>query len=320
MFESRIPLHYFKGTILRIAILDTGELIGVGIAAALLGRDTVYYPKNIFKTITFDEKNISSPIVTIDRQPIMGKELVQSHAVMENDPIDDDFNEKITPNYFQFGKWQYGFNRMVWANFFGVPTAKKINFFNTVDKFITITTDPLDNVMRYAVISAMKPVDIDYLKFSTQIWIDDHVTMNDHDITQFSKVWHDDFMEMCIKKIESGEIKYWFQTNRLHWNVYEAIRNNQPLSSVHIPTQDDLIKYCNKLYNGPKKPDYAQDTKGSIVLDKYWYKELDLLFDRLEISDQKTIDYMASAAENFRMHYESKREYFDRNILPHLDV
>lgn len=257
-----------------------------------------------------NDKNIGGIIIEDRGNSIVSPRVYDLHQEslrrMENLDAEDQISDCVSP----FNEIENDYNICVWSNYFGClkDTSTAIN----VEKTIINNTSAQEFQFFYISQYAFNPISHQHVDSHTNLWWQDHMLMDGSNIGEWKKVWYDQYHDYMHKQIDSGLLKYMWQLNFAHWDLYHAQLNG----SNDITLADDSDRLFKKFQEDNDADDinytiktYQKLNKNHIVVGDDWFDRPEYILDYLEISNSNVLE------ENLKIYidkYNSKKEQFDR--------
>ena len=295
---------------MRISIYDDCSMIGMALSALLLS-DKSFGPK-IYEWMCIDQPGIWEG--KVENHPVNAKrdrsiELGHLHTLqlMDNEKLDADGNITFLDGYFE--KFESQFDNQLWSNWWGSISHKKPKFIHH-DKLILCKTTKLDAAMQYATNSILKTITSeDDIDKSTEFWRMDHVETHKKDIGTWTETWHKHWHERCKELFRDGQLKYFYQLNRLHWAVFK-----QPLEEVKMYTIDDAKEVVRAMYadfDSNHIQHLYNANPDALLVDSNWMHNLYEIEEYLET--KFTIDQLRNV-KKYMEHHQLRLEYFKQEF------
>lgn len=293
---------------MKISIYDDFSMIGMPLSAMLLSNDdeigpVIYewmwrrYPNTPWKN------NITDHTVMANRDFSIVCGHLDTLQNMDNETLDADGNITFLDGYFE--QWEHRFDHVLWSNWWGSISHKYPKFVHH-DKLILCQTSKLDAAMHYSVQSILKPItSIKDIDNSTEFWRMDHVEVDNANIGDWLDKWNKHWDARVKQAFLDGELKYFYQLNRLHWAVFK-----KPLEEVEMYTIDDARQCVIDMYNEFDEihmQRVAEVNPDALVVDRHWMYNLQQLEDFLEM---KFTQEQRSDVKIHADHFEKRLEYF----------
>ena len=298
---------------MKISIYDDFSMIGMPISALLLSGGNmgpVIYEWMWKKYPGQWEDNIASHPVNANRKYSIDSGHIDTLQIMDNETLDADGNITFLDGYFE--KWEDQYEDVLWSNWWGSISHKRPKFVHH-DKLILCQTSKLDAAMHYSVQSILKKITcIEDIDKSTEFWRMDHVETHKQNIGDWLDNWNTHWDARAKQAFLDGELKYFYQLNRLHWAVFK-----QPLEEVKMYTIEDAKQCVIDLYKNfddVHMKHVARANPDALVVDRDWMYNLEEIEDFLEI---KFNEEQIADVEFHAQHYEKRKKYFKQEF-PHL--
>ena len=304
---------------MNITIYDDYDLIGNALAAALV-QTKAYGPK-MFRWMWdthsyYDEDGVTQKNILADRDWAIDSGYLNSIQAMENECGN---GTEILQTTFLDGFFeQFGgpWNNVVWANWFGTVSAKYPKL-NNHDKLILCQTSRFDAVMNYCCEGVMRPILLEDIDLSTENWRMDHVEQYGSNIGEWTDLWYNNWHEQCKNDYADGKLKYFFQLNRLHWDLFHTIKGIKT-DKVKMYTIDQTNDVLREVYEGgPGQFDSThmdrviETNPDGLVIDSKWHSNLQPIQDHLSMTFN---DKQLSNINRYIIQCQKKVDYFKEHF------
>jgi hypothetical protein len=256
-----------------------------------------------------DNKNIGGIVIEDRDNRIVSEKVYNLHQESLRRMENLDANEQVSDCVSPFNEIENDYDICVWSNYFGClkDTSTVIN----VDKTIINNTSAQEFQFFYISQYAFNTISHQHVDSHTNLWWQDHMLMNGSNIGKWKSVWYDQYHDYMHTQIDSGFLKYMWQLNFAHWDLYHA----QASGSNDITLTDDPARLFGKFQEDNDADDinytiktYEQLNKSHIIVGDDWFKQPDYILDYLEISSSSVLD------EKLKIYidkYNSKKEQFN---------
>lgn len=298
-----------------VVVYDIASMIGCSLSAALmLDSEEVVGPKYYRYSWIKDNNNKFNPdnvfeiLVHVDRNLSEQCGQFKSMQLLENEKLNSDGQVTFLDGYFE----QYKYPIKLWSNWFGGVDHKNYTYPSYVDKLILCNSTPLDITFDYVMTSALKPIkNLESIDYSTDLWERDHVMTHGTDglkIGNWHKNWYGLFHDKVKQNFTEGKLKYFFQLNRMHWEVFEK----ENMADVKFWGEEDIQSMINIFYTESNSdtsymPRVMRNNPNHLELGRTWYKDVSIIEDYIE--------YKFSEEQKFHItkygsHLDKKFDFF----------
>ena len=228
----------------------------------------------------------------------------ETMRLMENVPGD------FLQPWRKFDKQDY---KLVWSNYFGEMCEPSQNII--ADKLILCNQTREEDCFHYIISHAFKKLTKDKVDDDTEVWWKDHVYVDGKDIGMWKDIWYGKYNESMHKAFDEGKLKYMWQLNFAHWDLYHALQDNK----VDV-TLEDPDNYT-RLFEDKLKKEYdsIEDTimhnDGLIIVDPNWFVQADQILEYLEIP---WTDNLKTNLNDYMEVYKRKRMWYETNFADYL--
>ena len=324
---------------MNISIYDDYDLIGNALAAALV--QTKEYGPKMFKWIwdtdsSYDKNDITHKNIVSDRNWAIDSGYLNSIQAMENecgngteilqttflDGFFEQFKdedkdpatafEEAMLDTFVVSKYE----NVVWANWFGTVSAKYPKL-NNHDKLILCQTRRFDAAMNYCCEVAMRPISLGDVDLSTENWRMDHVEQYGSNIGEWTDLWYNNWHEQCKNDYADGKLKYFFQLNHLHWDLFHTIKGIKT-DKVKMYTIDQTTDVVREVYKGgagtfdsTHMGRVIETNPDGLVIDSMWHSNLEPIQDHLSMTFN---DKQLSNISRYKTQCQKKIDYFKEHF------
>lgn len=307
---------------MNISIYDDYDLIGNALAAALV-QTKAYGPK-MFRWIwdtdsAYDKNDITYKNIVSDRDWAIDSGYLNSIQAMENECGN---GTEILQTTFLDGFFeQFGgpWNNVVWANWFGTVSAKYPKL-NNHDKLILCQTSRFDAAMNYCCEVAMRPlteIETNPVDLSTENWRMDHVEQYGSNIGEWTDLWYNNWHEQCKNDYADGKLKYFFQLNHLHWDLFHTIKGIKT-DKVKMYTIEQTTDVVREVYRGgdgtfdsTHMGRVIETNPDGLVIDSMWHSNLQPIQDHLLMTFN---DKQLSNISRYAAQCQKKVDYFKEHF------
>lgn len=265
---------------MRYVIYDYGSLIGANIGTVLtldhqVGPKISDFAWNIRD---FDDTDFNQATYVIDRDESEYSGHFNTIQVLENEPLRDG-NVTFLDGYFEALPPT---KHQIWFNWFGHVSHKHFKI-NNCDKLILCNPTPIDLTFDYAMTSAFKKIpDIAAIEYTTHLWDIDHVLVEDTSTSDWQRIWYDHFHEQTKRDFVDGKLIYFFQLNRLHWDVYK----NPDYQTIKMRPANSAEELIKDFYNDSQDIRHIgfvrNSNPNSLIVNRDWYNNISDIEDYLE--------------------------------------
>jgi len=231
----------------------------------------------------------------------------ETMRLMENVP--GDFLEP----WRKFGEW---YDKLVWSNYFGAMCEPTQNII--ADKLILCNETPEEDCFHYIISHAFKKLSLKKVDDDTEVWWKDHVFVDGEDIGVWKEIWYKRYHSQCVKDWHDGKLKYMWQLNFMHWDLYHAIKDNGDTASVCMEDANNLERLFNdKLHNDYSAMDQTLlHNDGIVVNDPHWWNSADEILDYLDINWTQSLRKNLLDYTNI---YRKKRDWYEQEFSKYLN-
>ena len=183
-----------------------------------------------------------------------------------------------------------GYAYPVWSNYFGSTISPQA--VPLADKLIFAAATVKESAMFYITQYAFNNIkDEKSVTDHSKIWWEDHMLMGGNNIGKWKEVWYRDYHDQCIQDATDGKLKYMWQLNFAHWDLFEALQGNGKFKLDYSPTrlfkdkhkQDDLKAQNNTIKS------MVDNNVDHLVIGPDWFKHTDTILDYLGLSNSETL-------------------------------
>ena len=227
--------------------------------------------------------------------------------LMENVP--GDFLEP----WRRFTEW---YPKLVWSNYFGCLCEPTENI--SADKLILCDESVEEDCFHYIISHAFKRLSLKKVHDDSEVWWRDHVYVGGEDLGGWREIWYKRYHDQCIRDWHDGKLKYMWQLNFMHWDLYHAIRDNTDTRNIQLPDSRDYTRlFAEKL--DTTGPDSIKETircnDGIVVQDPTWWDQADEILNYLEISWTPSLRKNLSEYTDM---YKRKRDWYEQVFANYL--
>ena len=147
----------------------------------------------------------------------------ESLRKMANDKSIDNVSYCTTDYYDRFLP---EYDKVVWSKYYG-GFKDSVSYLDC-DRLIFVESSIDEELYDYITGPALRRLDEEKIHYDSELWWKDHVYNNNVDVGKWREVWYNDYHEQCILDYHAGKLKYMWQLNFAHWDVWQAINNNVP--------------------------------------------------------------------------------------------
>lgn len=222
-----------------------------------------------------------------------------------------------------FRIYEKDFQILVWSNYFGA--TKSSQSIITSDKLILCNATLLEDCFHYVISHAFKMINHKKIDDQSEVWWQDHVYLDGLEIGLWKDIWYNTYQDKMHKEFDTGTLKYMWQINFLHWDLYHALKNKDcdphELKLLHFDDFDRLFedKLVNENHNEMKNTIQAHRDKNIdhiVVEDPNWWTQIDLILDYLNINKSTSL---TKNLESYVNTYSQKREWFDNRFSKYIN-
>ena len=231
----------------------------------------------------------------------------ETMRLMENVPGD------FLAPWRKFGEW---YDPLVWSNYFGCLLEPTQNIVS--DKLILCDQSVNEDCFHYIISHAFKKLSLNKVDDDTEVWWKDHVFVDGKDVGVWKDIWYKRYHPQCIKDWHDGRLKYMWQLNFMHWDLFHAIQSGNDTSNIHMEDPNNYTRlFSEKLdTTGPDSiAETIRHNDGLVVKDPVWWNSADEILDYLEMSwtpslHKNLLDYTDM--------YERKRDWYETEFNSYL--
>lgn len=296
-------------------IYDPCTLVGRYIGAILMQDSDNYGPKyldffwNAGDNHQFKQHN-GSAYVYIDKPVAYDVGMMDSIQRMEN--VDTGPWEPVSFLHNFYDKWDGVYPNTVWSNWFGVASVK-FPVFAEPDKIIIVNGTRLMAIYDYVVQSMLKPIEgVEHIDRIAEAWREDHVEVDGEQLGTWLHKWTTVYRQQAIDAYERGEVKYFFQINRLHWDIFKL--NESEIKILDVESAKDRLRND---WGQVKMEEYVSRVREAnpnhLLVEQDWYDHLDVIEDYLDMKFNDTqLDQIAKIKTIMDANWKSfSKEYAD---------
>ena len=229
--------------------------------------------------------------------------------LMENVPGD------FLHHWNSWGEW---YDKIIWSNYFGCLAEPTQNIIS--DKLILANASIEEDCFHYIISHAFKKLSLTKVDDDTEVWWRDHVFVDGKEVGPWKDIWYKRYHEQCKQDWHSGKLRYMWQLNFMHWDLYHAIENNTDTAGIVLPDPEDYTRLFQEKLDTTGPDSMAETIRcndGLVVDDPVWWHQADEILDYCEISWSPTLD------QNLRAYcdeYKRKRDWYNREFEDYLTV
>lgn len=304
---------------MNITIYDDYDLIGNALAAALV-QSKAYGPK-MFKWMwdtnsSYDEDDVTQKNIFDERDWAIESGYLNSIQAMENECGNG--KEILQTTFLDgfFEKFKGQWDNVIWANWFGTVSAKYPKL-NNHDKLILCQTSRFDAAMNYCCEGVMRPISLEDIDLSTENWRMDHVEQYGSNIGEWTDLWYNNWHEQCKNDYADGKLKYFFQLNRLHWDLFNTIKGIKT-DKIKMYTIDQTNDVLKEVYEGGLGQfdsthigRVIETNPDGLVIDSKWHSNLQPIQDHLSMTFN---DKQLSNINRYIIQCQKKVDYFKEHF------
>lgn len=292
---------------MKISIYDDFSLIGMPLSALLLEDEKIGPPIYKWYWNRWPNQEWTNEIwrhpVSADRDYSIKCGHLDTLQIMDNETLDDDGNITFLDGYFE--KWTDKYQHQLWSNWWGSISHKSPKFIHH-DKLILCKTKKIDAAMHYSTASILKKItSIEDIDKSTEFWRMDHVETHKQNIGDWLDNWNTHWDARAKQAFLDGELRYFYQLNRLHWAVFK-----QPLDEVKMYTIEEAKQCVIDLFNNfddQHMNHVIRANPDALVVDADWMYNLEPIQDYLGLTFTPE---QLNNIQRHAQHYELRKEYF----------
>lgn len=244
---------------------------------------------------------------------------IQTLRIMENQPRAD-FLSPMRPIESEF-------QNLIWSNYFGAMVEPKYTI--PADRVIICQQTHLEDCFHYVISHAFKLLNEKYINAHSEVWWMDHVYVDGNDVGDWKRIWYQHYHERCLSDYHSGQLKYMWQLNYLHWDLMQELLDNTGNElNCQLTPADDLDRlFKDKLMpesqptGVPEEQDLILETMefnpdALIVQDPLWSDQADEILEYLGVS---WTDTLRENLAGYQSAYQSKRQWFDTTFAEYIN-
>ena len=212
----------------------------------------------------------------------------------KNGPSQLAFENESVDFISHYRKYEQEFDHVVWANYYGLHHI--YSRIEGADKVVFCSTNFLESFTHYITGYAFGTNNHKDIDLASEIWYKDHHLLDGKDTTQWKEYWYKLYHKKMHDAHDSGELKYMWQLNLMHWDLCNAITlgKGDP-ENIKLNAHDDLDRLWDDRIADVMTDtvDEQFNTSNSDIIDKSenWLDDLDEILDYLQIDKTENMQY-----------------------------
>lgn len=220
-----------------------------------------------------------------------------------------------------YRKYEKDYENVIWANYYG-RTTNELDLIRS-DKLILCNTSFEESLFHYAVAFAFDELTAEDIDNHSEIWWFDHHHVDGVDTTRWKEYWYTHYHDKMKHAFATGELKYFWQLNYMHWDLHKALIGRYDIdpTNISITHKEDV----QRIYD-TRKQDYSaplnqiamhweSDANFLQVNDPDWTTQIEEIIDYLELQHTEQI---YKNLQKLKEHITPKREWFEKTFLKSL--
>ena len=279
-----------------------------------LATDARFGPQaySLWNPVDDTDHKCIGPVATEDRGGNRYQERVydahqRTHQNMENFDAVDGVIDFLAP----FKQFESEYDHVVWSNYFG--SVKHSDQRIAADKLIIVKSTLEDLIFNYVSSYAFVVLSEESIEEHSRVWYEDHTIVEDEYVSSWKEIWYRDYQEQCLQDYRDGKLKYMWQLNFAHWDLWDAIMDGK--DSFKLSYDDERLFSKFTAEDLDFQNDLIERNKHNcLVVDIDWYKNPRQILDYLGVENSQQL---TDSLKYYKDKYESNRKKFN-DLFGHL--